>query len=538
MNILVANISVLQKQKTEREYQVCVEDCEVQSVTASHTNECVFRTIVELKRVKDSGGIGKIIALVSKKTREDKNKDYNDKTAIEYYESIVRQFFPEQIVERVNLDDDNEQEREISEILNDVCNQIDQNDIVYLDCAGGKRTTSNLLQLLIKLLKYKGIENPHSLYADINGDNYKVTDTSSFQKMTNLADAFNEFMTSGRTKQLNECFSEPTIPEVKNLLEAMTEFSDKIQLGNIESLDDSVNKLKTAINELENTETSRDIKIVILKQLLPVIKEKLIGTNIDTIDYIKIIQWCLNNMLIQQALTIYVEKLPVYLFEHSFIKYNGAQNTNANVSSYTDWRTDYFYKEMLNIKEHLVEEMNAYFTEGKQPVHTECKRLVDELNKLKANWKNQGRGLSKDYFFFLSEINSRHIQSFAQFKNLLKMNKSLLSQALGIKMEKEENVFTRKFEVIQKIETECKINNNNFVLKKSNKDIAQIYYGYIYAKAMRNLTNHASSDENLSEKQKKILEKKGFDLSKNTVEVITRNLNKSLDFISYLAGSQ
>lgn len=165
-------------------------------------------------------------------------------------------------------------------------------------------------------------------------------------------------------------------------------------------------------------------------------------------------------------------------------------------------------------------------------MHTECKRLVDELNKLKANWKDQGRGLSKDYFFFLSEINSRHIQSFAQFKNLLKMNIPLLSQALGIKIEKEENVFTRKFEAIQKIETGCKI--NNFVLKKSNKDIAQIYYGYIYAKAMRNLTNHASSDENLSDKQKKILEKKGFDLSKNTVEVITKNLDKSLALILQL----
>ncbi len=535
MNILVANISVLQKQKTEREYQVCVENCDIENVKASHTNECVLKTIVELKPVKETGGIKRIITLVSKKTLTDENEDYDKKTAYNYYKCIVEQLSPETEVIPVRVDDENGQEREISEILNEVCNQITLNDIVYLDCAGGKRTTSNLLQLLIKLLKYKGIENPYSLYADINGGNYKVIDTSSFQEMTDLADAFNEFMTSGRTKQLNNCFSK-TEPEVNNLLNSMTEFSDKIQLGNIENLEDSVNKLKASITELEKNQDSNDIKIVILKQLLPVIKEKLIGTNNDTIDYIKIIQWCLNNMLIQQALTIYVEKLPVYLFEHSFIKYNGAQNTNANVSSYTDWRTDYFYKEMLNIKEQLVEEMNAYFTEGKQPVHTECKRLVDELNKLKANWKDQGRGLSKDYFFFLSEIKSRHVQSFAQFKNLLKMNISLLSQALGIKIEKEENVFTRKFEAIQKIETGCKI--NNFVLKKPNKDIAQIYYGYIYAKAMRNLTNHASSDENLSEKQKKILEKKGFDLSKNTVEVITRNLNKSLDFISYLAGSQ
>ena len=37
-------------------------------------------------------------------------------------------------------------------------------------------------------------------------------------------------------------------------------------------------------------------------------------------DYLKITQWCIDNGLIQQALTVFNEKMPRYLFNKGYIK--------------------------------------------------------------------------------------------------------------------------------------------------------------------------------------------------------------------------
>lgn len=67
--------------------------------------------------------------------------------------------------------------------------------------------------MLAKLLKYKGIKNPYNLYSDIQNNQARIYDISAFMEMTEIADAMNEFMISGKAEQLNNIFKDKYLPE-------------------------------------------------------------------------------------------------------------------------------------------------------------------------------------------------------------------------------------------------------------------------------------------------------------------------------------
>ena len=540
MNILVTIISVFAKSKEEKKYDICLENSTVNSINAFHTNVSIVKSLSKLKYLSDSGGIEKIIALVSHKVMSEKNKEYDGKTAYEYYESEAKSSFPNSEIIPVYLENDNENDKNIAEILQDICTKIKQDDIVYIDSSGGRRTISNIIQLLAKLLKYKGIKNPCTFYADINGKNNKITDTRNFQKMTDLADAFNEFMVSGRTKQLLSCFSNTSSKEVKDLLSAMTEFSDRIQLGNIENLDVTITKLRKSISDFNSVESKQDIETVILKEFIPVIEEKLIGSESEKVDYVRIIKWCLDNMLIQQALTIFVEKIPVYIFDHGIIRFTGDERKvrsdyekSRNKINPADWETYSFYSDILNIQNPLLKELRNCLNDNINPINEKCKEIVQVLRKIEKEWPNSK--IPSNYSYLTSVITEGKYRDFIRFKNALKTNNSILCKMLNIDLSKENDSagdknFSPKFNSIQEIEKGYI--PNSYVFRLDNESIANIYYGYIYAKALRNQTNHASSEENLTSEQKNVLSSKGYDFNTNDLKTACKNILHALNYVT------
>lgn len=540
MNVLVANISIFPYKREELVYNILLEECDVKVVRAYQTNESIFKSLIELRQIKESGGLGKIIALVSNKAKTEKNAAYNNQTSFEYYKSIVSQLSPDTNFDKdVELEDNDGNERPVHVILNELCSKIDPTDVVYLDSAGGKRTTGNVIQLLTKLLKYKGIRNPYSLYADINGKLNLISDTADFVRMTELADAFNEFMTSGKSKQLYVCFENEQSADIKSLLSVMTEFSDRIQLGNIEGIDQTVVKLNDCIEKMNTCDNASSIESVILKQFLPVIKEKLIGTS-DKVDYLKIIRWCLDNTLVQQALTIFVEKIPVYLFEHGIIKYCGdvvnarrKYEENRDKMKPFDWETEVFYSEILDSEAAEVKELRTYLSDGKMPKNEKGLKIVKILKKIENTWSPYVEKIEipKEFACLRDFIKSGKFKNFSKFKSVLFANKKLCNRLIGIEQESvdSDDTFVKKFISIQRLKEGFR--PNSIVFKAPIEEIVKIYYGYIYVKALRNQTNHASSNENLSEKQKFILQDEGFNLSENTVSTVINNIRYSLDII-------
>ena len=261
-------------------------------ILAVHTNESILKCISHLKSVNGNGGINKIIALVSFIADNQISEVFN-KTAFDYYSEKVKECCGDIEIKKINIETAEKKPIPEAQILNQICSQIVPSDVVYIDNAGGARTTSSLIQLLAKLLKYKGIKNPYNLYSDIQNYQARIYDVSAFMEMTEIADAMNEFMISGKAEQLNNIFKDKNLPEqYKKLLKIITEFSDKIRLGVVDSLDSTVEKLKQALGDCKScsVENSDNIGIIILKRFLETIENKLIGDMQAGPDYLKIKQ--------------------------------------------------------------------------------------------------------------------------------------------------------------------------------------------------------------------------------------------------------
>lgn len=60
MNILVSIISTFSKERNEITYNIPLEECDIKTVSAYHTNESVFKTFVQMRGIKETSGDNKL----------------------------------------------------------------------------------------------------------------------------------------------------------------------------------------------------------------------------------------------------------------------------------------------------------------------------------------------------------------------------------------------------------------------------------------------------------------------------------------------
>lgn len=535
MNILVANISILHPNGGITTYSIQGLDCsDVHEVMASETNESILKCFSSLTEVKSNGGINKIIALVSDSVVNNHVNYFGDEiTAFEYYRRCAAKLNIFDIV-KIPIEDKNKKQRSINFILNDICENISSNDTVYIDGAGGLRTINNVIQLLTKILKYTGIKNPYTLYADVqNRPNCFISDTKNFDNMTDLADAFNEFMTSGKSDQLKCCINKTANPNVQELVNMMCEFSDKIRLGNIDDIETTVSKLSDAATKVETENDASCMESVIIKRFIPIIREKFIGEN-DKTDYCRLVNWCLENSLVQQAVTIFTEKIPVYLFDRNILSLN-------NPNLFANYKEECKKNKMLPV--HW--QTNALYGH----IMSETTALDPRVNELVSCLKNN-RSISNDKQVncILNDVNkvifpithpNNEVEKFCverrftkkeALKNDLRNNIMKCHELLGIGTTKEKEQNKNKFSSIDFILENGRLKTTDFSFYVSVQKFADILYGYLYVKSIRNRINHASDTEMFTEEQKKKLV--GYDFSLFDLVTVKKNIFRALNSIT------
>ena len=554
MNILITNISVLPVKENKdgskskgnlRKYKVNIGDYDGAEIEAIHTNESILKCVSHIKSVKETGGINKIVALVSNKVKNDCIEAYQS-TALDYYCSKVQECFGDIEIVKISIETDSVDSVPVKEavILKQICEQISKKDVVYIDSAGGARTTSSLIQLFTKILKYNGIKNPYSLYSDIQ-NGAQIYDTTSFQKMTDIADSMNEFMTTGKSDQLQKYFSDKSLKQAySDLLKTMTEFSDKIRLGVVDSLDSSVENLRICIDKCQkvSVDSEDEIGTVIINEFLPTIEEKLLGDMQEGIDYLKIVKWCIDNGLIQQAITVFNEKIPRYILNKGYIKVSDSmRNLCVENKKEYDWEYVSFWNYLAGCKiEHqanpLIEDFKAVLLDGKSTKNSEINKVVKDLKKMPypipCNYELNPK------YKCLYKLNCKTKNA---FYNSICNDPNIIAELIGLDREKRtdekkrEDNFNSKFVGIKNIENGIIPEGFSFSIKKEK--IVSILYGYSYIKALRNQINHASAEENLNEEQKNILAKYGYnfdDFSLKTVKANIENAILALDIFNTL----
>lgn len=203
--------------------------------------------------------------------------------------------------------------------------------VLHADCTGGPRHAIMMLINIIRLLQYNDVEIGSLFYSNWISSKRagKIEQINDVYRFYNLIAGAEEFVNFGSVKDLQGYFQNRNISaELDDLLLAMGEFADEVKLCRRWRFVDAIDHLREAIETFEEKwedveqrldtviESNDDVRLndMLMFQLLPQIHKDysdLLGEH----DSLSLIKWCLNQGLLQQALTLYTESIPDFLFD-------------------------------------------------------------------------------------------------------------------------------------------------------------------------------------------------------------------------------
>lgn len=190
-------------------------------------------------------------------------------------------------------------------VLNEIVSAVEQGDEILLDTTGGFRNAIMDLLLLSRVLSYKGIRTICAVYSNFKTG--QVEDVSRLIGMFELVGGMQELTRFGSVSTLRRYYQaqppEKQDQRIKNLLNAMEKLTETITLCRTRLIDQRMEQFDRALCEAEDCDDP------LMQALLPVFRSKF-GKKLNTPGLIK---WCVESDMLQQALTIYKERIPAYL---------------------------------------------------------------------------------------------------------------------------------------------------------------------------------------------------------------------------------
>ena len=221
--------------------------------------------------------------------------------------------------------------RNIAEILNGYTYP------VYVDYTSGLRDTSLMMTTIIRFLEFSGHSCEKIVYSNYFDSPKRIVDIHFIYDMFQMINGTSEFISYGSAKQLMHLFENADVSSsARELVKALGVFSETIRLNKVGDVDDAVKKVVNCISDFSESDEGQKLYDELLRYLLPTIKNKLyIDTGVvdesrdrliirlpsgeEQVHYPTLIRWCVDNDLLQQALTLYVEKMPIFYFQKRLI---------------------------------------------------------------------------------------------------------------------------------------------------------------------------------------------------------------------------
>lgn len=186
--------------------------------------------------------------------------------------------------------------------LRAILERTEKGDEILLETTGGFRDAVMYLLLLSRMLYYTEIKTICALYS--NQREKKIQDVSHLIRMFNLVGGMQELTSFGSTRTLREYYGDPAEDAgIEALLAAVEGLQDAIMLCRTEQIDARVAEFEAAMSAAEHCDD------LLMRQLLPAFRKKY-GKKMTILGVIK---WCVESDMLQQALTIYKERIPSYL---------------------------------------------------------------------------------------------------------------------------------------------------------------------------------------------------------------------------------
>ena len=176
-----------------------------------------------------------------------------------------------------------------------------EGDSIYLDTTGGFRNANMYLLLLSRVLTYQGISTAGAVYSNFQAK--RVEDISHLIGMFDLVGGMQELSSMANVKSLSAYYQNTRDPKIKLLVDSMKDLTEAISICQTQGLDEKMKTFNEALNGVE------DCSDPLMCVLIPTFREKF-GHGMTTP---VVIRWCVDNGMVQQALTLYYEQIPAYL---------------------------------------------------------------------------------------------------------------------------------------------------------------------------------------------------------------------------------
>lgn len=489
-----------------------------------HTNDAPARFLLKLAEHNEEP-IDKIFCIVSKDVYNIKLPQLENesiklelekgKTAFDRFSALIRnEVGPSIEIIPIYYDfDPNNEDFDPKDKPTYIYNQIKTSDIgesIYIDYTGGLRDSSLFMIALIRYLEFKGILCKDIIYSDFFSKPKAIRNIRYIYDMFNMINGVSEFVGTGNARQLvdlqKKLENTTKNDNVNNFVSSLQSFSDAIALCNVGFIVDAITSISESINTLEQ-DISDDIFVQMFKTLIPTVKEKLYIDKTPP-SILDLSQWCLDNNMLQQAVTIYNEKILSYYILNNYDDFkNELKKPIPKYRSYRD-----IHEKYKNLSK-IWDEFND--SDGKRNKYK--KKISDYIDCEISNVQNKCKGFEVD------EIEDCSIIVYKAFKTIKnqythekkdELSKDILHKATNFQdfmtsFMNNEDIFVKC--VKDKITKDIKPIFSLQELETSNPKLWQAMKYYHAVKILRNNINHVSGDVGgMNAKMQEYLEEKGL----------------------------
>ena len=187
---------------------------------------------------------------------------------------------------------------------------------LYIDYTGGFRDAGFLLTELSRFLNFVDIPCRHIVYSNY-GDK-QILSLQSAYEMFPILSGIHNFINTGNAIGLQKAYQTHGNPLVDDLLRNMTKFARAVSVCAIGEIDDIWSGMDRSIQALEqySPTADTDVTVLMLRDFLPKIRKKLkLNPGSSAPPYLSLIRWCLDNEMLQQAMTLFTERIAEICFE-------------------------------------------------------------------------------------------------------------------------------------------------------------------------------------------------------------------------------
>lgn len=224
-----------------------------------------------------------------------------EKKAWGCFQEVVREVSPKVRCRAISIPNRADFARDI---LPNVLSETRECGKIFLETTGGFRDAVMYLLLISRALSYAGVKTAGAVYSNYN--DRKITDAMPIVSLFDLIGGMQEASSFGNMRTLREYYGKPAQDaHIEALLSTMERLWETIALCRTKQLPERMEAFNAAVDDAEKHADP------LMRALLPAFRQKY-GKKMTIPGVIK---WCVESDMLQQALTIYKERIPGYILK-------------------------------------------------------------------------------------------------------------------------------------------------------------------------------------------------------------------------------